>query len=476
MSIMIQDTDGTVLRGDASLPRRRASLRVALLRAISLVLLVTLLVGGLLTYGQAMRKIDTELTSAMAVAENTLAKAMPEIARTENPRQGVKGLVRLFEGHRHVRATLRDKGPPPVLIASTPAHVNDTPAWFARLFEKERLFREVTLPDHLAAAGTLVLETDASAEIAEVWDEVLLKLAILMVFCAVLGTLVYITIGHAIEPITNLQDALVQVGSGDYSARVAEAGPAELADLCAGFNTMAERLENMEMRNLALNEQLSTVQDEERADLARDLHDEVSPFLFSVEVDAASIRALASQHQAESEIATRIDAIRDAVAHMKKHVRAILGRLRSADHLEFGLDGAIEALVKSWRVRKPNITIRHVVSEQGHDRKIDAVIHALVREAISNALKHGKASEIDISVTRAPTGGLLVDVRDNGTGLEAGRQSAGGFGLISMRERIAALGGALVVKNRNDKSGVEIRAEIPPADQKAPTLEAETGV
>jgi len=448
------------LTGERHSGARTRSLRLSLLRSISLVLLVTLLFGGMLTYWQAVSKIDTEVSSALAVAEKTVRKAIPEIARDDDPRLELVRLVRIFDGNRHVRATLLTPDTPAhPLVESQVAETTSVPSWFYALFAHAPEVVDIELPGPLLHLGSLKLTTERGAEVAEVWNEVLLKLAILMVFCAALCGLVYITLGRALEPLTSLTQAFERLGNGNYSARVAERGPAELAKLCAGFNDMAHRLGEMEDRNQQLNEQLATVQDEERADLARDLHDEVSPFLFSVEVDAAFIRQRADAAQV-SELATRAEAIREAVAHMKKHVRSILGRLRPAMHLELGLEHAIQALVTSWRGRNPSVRFNLAITETGFGPKLDSVIHGIVREAISNALKHAKPTEIDIEVSRIEDGGVTVTVRDNGSGLDPQR-SIGGFGLIAMRERVSALRGTLLTENRKDGSGVEITARLP---------------
>jgi two-component system sensor histidine kinase UhpB len=214
----------------------------------------------------------------------------------------------------------------------------------------------------------------------------------------------------------------------------------------------------METANQRLNDQLATVQEEERADLARDLHDEVSPFLFSVEVDASTIRQM-SQAPDRNVVAERADAIRVAVAHMNKHVRSILGQLRPSVHLEFGLANAIETLVASWKLRDPNVTFNVDVAYLG-GQKEDAVIHGIVREAISNAFKHARPTRIDVAVTSEGASDVRVVVRDDGGGLTPG-SAAGGFGLIAMRERVAALGGTLEVKNSENPAGVTVDVRLP---------------
>ena len=71
------------------------------------------------------------------------------------------------------------------------------------------------------------------------------------------------------------------------------------------------------------------MQDEERADLARDLHDEIGPLLFAADVDAVAIEQLA-QNGVHEQIPERVGIIREAISRMQRHVRDILGRLRPA--------------------------------------------------------------------------------------------------------------------------------------------------
>ncbi len=219
------------------------------------------------------------------------------------------------------------------------------------------------------------------------------------------------------------------------------------------------RLGQMEQKNEELNEQLATVQDEERADLARDLHDEVSPFLFSVDVDASTIRKLVDGGNA-SRVAERAEAIREAVAHMKKHVRSILGRLRPSVPLELGLADAVESLVASWQLRNPEVTFNVDVKEDSCGAKLNNVVHGIVRESLSNALKHGKPAQIDVKIVQTDDGDVLVTVRDDGGGLQPSSLSSG-FGLIAMKERVAALGGSVKVQNRTGTHGVEVIARLP---------------
>ncbi len=442
-------------------PRKSESLSATLIRNISIVLALTLVLSVALTYWQAATKVETEVGAALSIAEKTVRKVIQEVAHDDDPRLQLVRLVRVFDGNRHVKATFVEPEPIGARISSFVAPAEELPDWFYSLMARPTEVIRIPLPEGLASFGAFELESEQRGEVGEVWDDFLLKLAMLSVFCALVSTLVYVTVGRALEPLPNLSKAFEQLGSGDYSVRVAESGPTELAKLCTGFNEMAGRLGQMKKRNEQLNEQLATVQEEERADLARDLHDEVSPFLFAVDVDASSIRQMADNESREpGALAARADAIREAVAHMKKHVKSILGRLRPAVHLELGLSNAIETLVASWQFRNPDVVFNVEVTDRGCGQKLDTVIHGIVREAIANAFKHAQPTEIDVEVTRDADDDVRVVVRDDGGGLKPA-SLMNGFGLIAMRERVTALGGTLDIENREDRAGVVVDVRLP---------------
>ena len=381
--------DDLIDRANPFGPRKSESLSATIIRNISIVLVLSLVLSGLLTYWQAATKVETEVGAALAIAERSVRKIIQEITHEDDPRLQLVRLVRVFDGNRHVKATFVEPEPIGARISSFVAPAEELPEWFYNLIARPPQVIRIPLPDGLSSYGLIELKADQRGEVGEVWDDFVLKLAILFGFCALVSILIYMTVRRALAPLPTLTSAFERLGGGDYTARVVESGPTELAKLCAGFNEMAARLGQMERRNSELNEQLATVQEEERADLARDLHDEVSPFLFAVDVDASSIRQMADADAPAppdpAALATRADAIRDAVAHMKKHVKSILGRLRPAVHLELGLANAIETLVASWQLRNPDVTFNVDVTDRSCGQKLDAIIHDIVREAISNA-------------------------------------------------------------------------------------------
>jgi two-component system sensor histidine kinase UhpB len=265
-----------------------------------------------------------------------------------------------------------------------------------------------------------------------------------------------------LQPLETLSSALVRVGSGDYGAHVAETGPKELATIYREFNRMAGRLAEAEKQNQRLNEQLSTVQDEERSEIARDLHDDVGPFLFAVDVDAQTIPALLDRDDKDA-VTERAHSIRQSVSHMQTHLRSILSRLRPALLLDLGLSHAVDHLVAFWRARRPKITFRAAIAQESFGAAIDEVAFRIIQEGLANALRHANPKTIDIAAHQVRPGVLHIRVSDDGSGI--GAASAEGFGLTGMRERIAALGGRCTISASDARSGVTITAELPLSPQ-----------
>ena len=434
------------------------SLRSRLLYSIFFTLLLTLVAGATFTYWHAVHKIETEMQAAIAVGGRIAHNAVDDAEEAVDPPRRLELLVADFHGDRHLKASLLVGGK---VIQSSRLAVPESPApdWFYDLFSVPPKMLHVDLPAVFDGHGTVTLETDARNEVAEVWGDVQVTLSILTIFCILVLTFFYWTLGAAIRPLESLTRAFEGVGDGDYRQRVSERGPVELVRLYQGFNRMVGRLARAESQNVRLQKQLTSVQDEERADLARDLHDEIGPLLFAVDVDAVAIEQLTEEGRHKG-VPERVGMIRDAVGHMQKHVRSILGRLRPAVLLDVGLAHAIDNLVSFWRAHNRGLSFRVDVPEEGFGEPLDSVVYRIVQESLSNAVRHGKPSAIDIEVRVAKDGDILIQVRDDGGGLRPNARP-GSFGVLGMRERVATLGGELEVKDRTDKRGVFVAARLP---------------
>lgn len=441
-------------------------MRNRLLVSVFATLLLSLIAGGAFTYWHAVAKIETEMQAAIAVGSRIARNAVDDWEEATDPARRLALLVADFEGDRHLRATLIGPDGREVRSSQVARAENPAPAWLVSLLAAPPKRIAVDLPDVFDRFGRVELQTDPRNEVAEVWSDVWLTLSVMTIFCALVLAFIYSALAATMRPLQNLTAAFTRVGDGDYRERLGERGPLELVRLSQSFNQMVERLARSEAQNKRLQQQLTTVQDEERADLARDLHDEIGPLLFAADVDAVAIEQLAKAGEFEA-IPHRVGIIREAIGRMQRHVRDILGRLRSAMLLDVGLAHAIDNLVAFWRSHRPKLVFRVDVPEESFGELIDGTVYRVVQESISNAVRHGSPTTISIEVGANADGSIDIRVTDDGSGLKSGA-GARGLGIVGMRERVTTLGGTLEVANRRDGPGVVVFAQLPARDIRVP--------
>lgn len=444
------------------------SLRFRLSSLVCVVLVLSLALGGLVAYGNAVRSVRTEMRAALLVGRQTIETGIERLRSSADPSRDLDQLIASFEGNRHLRVWLGGAKPVVAAPVAEQAQFGRVPGWFERVIgvmpETDRIPVVVGGSDF----GVIRVETEPYNEILEVWNDFTDSLITPAVFCALTVLVIYLFIGRTLRPLGQLAAALEEVGDGRYRTRISGRLPPELSRLRDSFNRMVARLAEADADNRRLNEQLLTLQEEERGELARDLHDEVSPFLFAVNTDAASAsRVLAEGRNAEA--GEHIQSIADAVSHIQQQVRRMLGRLRPVGLDDLGLAAAIENLVAFWRRRRPQIRYRVRVSTEceGLSDMMGTTICRIVQEALANAVRHAEAETVAIAVEPrrdTPDGRSEISVRITDDGRGMGEETRKGYGLTGLGERIAALGGRLTFSNRPDR-GFAVLAVLPRGQQ-----------
>jgi len=198
---------------------------------------------------------------------------------------------------------------------------------------------------------------------------------------------------------------------------------------------------------------------EERARLARDLHDSVTQSVFSLGMLA---RAAQTQHERGSDkLGPTLARIGTLSEDALKEMRALLVQLRPPG-LDKGLVAALEQLVASFRVRSDVLFGFDAPAVCPLAPAVEAAVFRIVQEALGNAVKHAAASEVHVALVVAADA-LTATVRDNGVGFdaEAPTRSEGGIGLHSMRERAAEAGAVLHIASvRGAGSTITVTAPL----------------
>jgi two-component system sensor histidine kinase UhpB len=410
------------------------SLRLRIVAAVVLVLVFGSGFGLALAGQHARHWLRDEMTSAQESGRLETVRAVAEMPLTAQPDRELVPLIADFDGNRHLQAWLvTAQGE--VLATSKPAPAEPPPDWFYYLLRQDVPPVRLAVP----AGGTIELWPVYSNDMAAVWDE-FLDLVLVLALASIGGAaLVFVVVGQALRPLRTVGELLPRIGRGDYGARAPLEGPPELVRLGRGVNEMAARLAAMHERNRTLEEQMLTLQDEERADIARDLHDEIGPQLFAANIDAATAASLIGAGRGEAAL-EQVRSIAAAIGQIQRLVRDILQRLRPTHLAELGLSSAILDLVSFWKARRPEIEFQTALAD---DRElpegVQETLYRIVQESLSNAVRHGAPKTIRIAIEWSGDGARVQVVNDGAPDAAA----APGYGLTGMAERVAAAGGAL---------------------------------
>lgn len=190
------------------------------------------------------------------------------------------------------------------------------------------------------------------------------------------------------------------------------------------------------------NRELTVV--EERARLARDLHDAVAQKLFSLRLTAAAAQAAADPRPELERVQTLA---KEALAEL----RTVIFELRPAELTGDGLAGSLRKHVRVLDRAWHHVRVRFVGEEVALAPETEDAVYRIAQEALYNALRHGDPREVTAFL--APG---VLEIRDDGTGFGAGAPE--GLGLASMRERAASVGGLLTVESSG--AGTVVRLEL----------------
>jgi two-component system sensor histidine kinase UhpB len=201
--------------------------------------------------------------------------------------------------------------------------------------------------------------------------------------------------------------------------------------------------------------------EEERRALAQAIQDELGHHAMSIRTIAATLESrLAGREPSLAQLALLM--VRNADA-LSASVRAAIRRIRPEPLEHGGLLEGLRSLLAEWGSRKPAVRFELLVEPADEEvfglgaAAVEAAAWRIVAEAVENAVGHGCAGTVVVSV-RQEEGMLTVQVSDDGPGLAARR--ADGAGLRAMHERARACGGSVTVAD-GESGGAEVLARLP---------------
>jgi len=221
-----------------------------------------------------------------------------------------------------------------------------------------------------------------------------------------------------------------------------------------------ERLEGLvRERTTSLSElasYLQQVREDERAYLARELHDELGALLTAAKLDVARLKSKID-HQAP-DIAERLRHLTETLNSGIALKRRIIEDLRPSSLSNLGLTAALEILTRE-HAEGAGIEVETNLEAVQLTEATQLTVYRLVQEALTNISKYANAKKVLVTVHSYPTH-VAVQVRDDGAGFDPAAVSHASHGLAGMRHRVEAAGGRLTITSRPG-NGTLVSAVLP---------------
>lgn len=435
---------------------QRLSFRTQLFLPLGLMFIVALIMGGVLLHAFTTGQLADENEPGRRSATIVAAALNDALRASDNPRQTLDAFVHALGASSDIQFRSVEAGQAP----SPKEALQDShgiPQWFADL---------LTIPDVSVASpvlidgkrvGDIVFEPDLSADLFEKWIGFLALTSFIVALTGLTGIIAYGFAGSALCPLQNLGQGLTRMRRGDYTKPIPVSGPPEIRQSCEEANALARTLTRLSHDNRELLHRLVSLQDDERHDLARELHDELGPLLFGIR--AGAIALLEAKPKEAGHLGNSVQQVLQSVEALQQTNRRILDRLRPLYISDLGLATSVQTLLQNFRKQAPHVDLTAAIDPalERIEGPLAQTVYRVIQEALTNVLRHAEASSAHVEAS-VDGGALALEISDDGRGFPA--ENVFGRGLTGMHERVRALSGSLSLLRADERTYVRCRLPV----------------
>ena len=294
----------------------------------------------------------------------------------------------------------------------------------------------------LGALVMSIAQPDRGQQLTNIFQFILLTCVITAIVASLIGLISGSLIARGItRRLKQLSFAADKWSRGDFSAQARDPSVDELGQTAQQLNQMADQLRQL----LQVRQKLATL--EERNRLARDLHDSVKQQVFAVGMQIGATKVLLRRDVDAAE--ARLNEAQKLIGQAQQELTTLIRELRPAALEGKKLGDALRALATQWAAQSGIVANVRVEGADALPLVIEEALYRVAQEALSNVARHSKASLAQILLV-ITTEAVTLTVTDNGQGFDAAHQGYAGVGLLSMRERMKALGGDVQIESAAD--------------------------
>ena len=427
------------------------SLKSQLLIYINSLLLVATLIGLITIMMVTQKNVREEVLSTMSLAEFAIEQGVKKnpdfyLFQRENNELGISEL----SGIRHLKIQFFDSND--VLLEETlnaPDEIKPPPFWFINIIESlsdEIFFSKINLEQRGELTGYILIKPEPIFEYAEIWQQIKVGLWIIVSFLVLINFVVLLLFSHMIKPINKIIEGFEKLEAGNFKSKIRKSNILELDIIGKKFNSMIDNLRQSNNKIHKLSQNLIDVQEQEKSELARDLHDELGQSLTALQAEAASISKTTKKKSRDEAIFNVIKLSKN----MMLSTREIIKKLNLGLIEDLGFESALIELFENWKRRFKGVKFEYSIDEKAIKKitnKKTAHLYRIFQEALTNISKHSSPKKIQISIKYiGNTDRTRILISNDGFCSDSSNEE--GLGLIGIAERVDQIQGTLEISKK----------------------------
>lgn len=222
--------------------------------------------------------------------------------------------------------------------------------------------------------------------------------------------------------------------------------------------TTEEELINSKQLLENLNQHLIEVRENERSEIALNLHDDLGQSLTAIDLDIAWLKGRVGVQTPA--VMNKFRELHKTINDTIDSIKELSSFLRPAILYDLGIVTAFEwQLSKMVKISKIKCIFNHSLGDHIVDDRISLILYRVLQESLTNVIRHSGATEVNVDLSVIDTH-VKLTIEDNGKGIDESRISNSSIGISGIRERVTAVSGKVIIKS-NKNHGTTVSVSVP---------------
>lgn len=423
------------------------------LRIIASVIVI-LVFSAIIAIWQARISVEKEVRSSINLAVQMIEFGFNQVSSVSEETDAWLEKIANMQPVRHLHISVNDNKSDQK--NSKKIYVNDeensAPQWFVKSVMVDFFTHNYDIKIADGSIKPIFITANPMDEINEAWGETKAFFWSIVLMISIIFLTINLVFNSMLQAVKTIMSGLSQVETGYFDHVLPHFNISEFNAIAVEINGMSSALRIAKQNNQALALRTMQIQETERQEMSRELHDEMGQSLTAIKAMAVTCQ------YANTNVKAVTHSIIGICDHLSVVVRSMMKTLHPLSLTELGLGATLSELVTEWQRRcvelQFDLNYDSSLEELSHDITIH--VYRIVQECLTNVVRHANATKVSILVIKH-NDKVTIEVSDNGQGKQL---NSLGFGLLGMRERADNLGGTFNLETVQN-GGFKVVVQLP---------------